>query len=109
MVLRGQESTFRVVPPEARHSFDGDGADFRLGTEAQRIAMAAQFAPMLAVVTSDLDPLPHQIQTVYGDLLARDRPLRFLRADDPPPVGHIHAVRPAGRAARRPTAARHAV
>src|SRR5487761_595647 len=37
--------------------------------EALRIQMAAQFDPMLAVATSDLDPLPHQIQAVYGDLL----------------------------------------
>jgi superfamily II DNA or RNA helicase len=32
---------------------------------------------------SDLDPLPHQIQAVYGDLLGKDQPLRFLLADDP--------------------------
>ncbi|NIB31451.1 DEAD/DEAH box helicase [Pseudonocardia sp. MCCB 268] len=38
---------------------------------------------MLAVTTSDLEPLPHQIQAVYGDLLAQHRPLRFLLADDP--------------------------
>jgi hypothetical protein len=38
---------------------------------------------MLAVATSDLDPLPHQIQAVYGDLLGQARPLRFLLADDP--------------------------
>ena len=45
--------------------------------------MAGQFDPMLAVATSDLDPLPHQIQAVYGDLLGQARPLRFLLADDP--------------------------
>ena len=32
--------------------------------------------------TSDLEPLPHQIQAVYGELLDRT-PLRFLLADDP--------------------------
>jgi SNF2 family DNA or RNA helicase len=37
---------------------------------------------MLAVQTSDLEPLPHQIQAVYGELLGRT-PLRFLLADDP--------------------------
>src|SRR5665648_770348 len=37
---------------------------------------------MLAVSTSDLDPLPHQITAVYGELLPRT-PLRFLLADDP--------------------------
>lgn len=37
---------------------------------------------MLAVTTSDLEPLPHQIKAVYGELLPRT-PLRFLLADDP--------------------------
>ena len=44
--------------------------------------MAGRFDPMLAVHTSDLEPLPHQIQAVYGELLDRT-PLRFLLADDP--------------------------
>jgi len=63
-------------------AFDGDGTLFRLAAEALRIRMAGQFDPMLAVHTSELDPLPHQIKAVYGDLLART-PLRFLLADDP--------------------------
>src|SRR5438445_4037469 len=37
---------------------------------------------MLAVATSDVRPLPHQIRAVYGELLPRT-PLRFLLADDP--------------------------
>ncbi len=37
---------------------------------------------MLAVATSDVQPLPHQIRAVYGELLPRT-PLRFLLADDP--------------------------
>jgi SNF2 family DNA or RNA helicase len=37
---------------------------------------------MLAVHTSELEPLPHQIRAVYGELLPR-MPLRFLLADDP--------------------------
>ncbi len=44
--------------------------------------MAGRFDPMLAVHTSDLEPLPHQIQAVYGELIQRT-PLRFLLADDP--------------------------
>ncbi len=34
-----------------------------------------------AIVTSDLEALPHQIKAVYGELLPRT-PLRFLLADD---------------------------
>ncbi|MBN1173558.1 MAG: DUF3883 domain-containing protein [Micromonosporaceae bacterium] len=63
-------------------SFDADGAEFRLVAEALRIRMAGLFDQMLAVSTSDLQPLPHQIRAVYGDLLPRT-PLRFLLADDP--------------------------
>jgi hypothetical protein len=66
-------------------TFDGDGAAFRLAAEALRIRMAGQHDTMLAVNTSDLDPLPHQIKAVYGELLPRV-PLRFLLADDPGPA-----------------------
>ena len=83
VLLRGQTGWLRIVPAEEAASFSGDPADFKLGMEALRIQMAAQFDPMLAVATSDLDPLPHQIQAVYGDLLGKDQPLRFLLADDP--------------------------
>src|SRR5690606_15322277 len=35
-----------------------------------------------AVHTSLVEPLPHQITAVYGEMLSR-QPLRFLLADDP--------------------------
>ncbi|MFD5969288.1 helicase-related protein [Streptomyces sp. NPDC060311] len=66
----------------ARHGFDADPELFRLAAEALRIRRAARGDAMLAVSTSVLDPLPHQIQAVYNELLPRT-PLRFLLADDP--------------------------
>lgn len=63
-------------------SFDGDGAAFRLVAEAHRIRLAHLFDPVLAVHTSLVDPLPHQITAVYESMLRR-QPLRFLLADDP--------------------------
>jgi len=63
-------------------SFDGDGELFRLVSEARRIRLAHLFDPMLGLSTSEIDPLPHQITAVYGELLPR-QPLRFLLADDP--------------------------
>ena len=63
-------------------SFDGDGALFRLVSEAQRIRLAHLFDPVLAVHTSVVEPLPHQITAVYEHMLPR-QPLRFLLADDP--------------------------
>ncbi len=65
-----------------RRPFDADGAHFKLAAEAQRITNAGMFDPMLAVSTSDVRPLPHQIRAVYEDLLGGN-PLRFLLADDP--------------------------
>lgn len=62
--------------------FDADSRDWRLAAEAQRIMLAGLHDPMLAVATSDVQPLPHQIRAVYGELLPRT-PLRFLLADDP--------------------------
>ena len=50
--------------------------------EAERIRLAHLFDPYLAVHTSKIEPLPHQITAVYGAMLDR-HPLRFLLADDP--------------------------
>jgi hypothetical protein len=69
-----------IQAPQSRWSFDADGAEFRLAAEAQR--MAGIHDPMLAVTTSDIRPLPHQIKAVYEELLPQT-PLRFLPADDP--------------------------
>ncbi|WP_233266803.1 helicase-related protein [Tomitella fengzijianii] len=62
--------------------FDADPARFRLAAEALRIRMAGLHDPMVAVTSSEVRPLPHQIRAVYGELLPRT-PLRFLLADDP--------------------------
>ena len=63
-------------------SMDADGNLFRLVSEAGRISLAYLFDPFLAVQTSTLRPLPHQIDAVYNKMLPR-QPLRFLLADDP--------------------------
>jgi hypothetical protein len=62
--------------------FDGDGALFRLASEAQRIRLAHLFDLVLAVHISLIEPLPHQITAVYEATLPR-QPLRILLADDP--------------------------
>ena len=76
------EARLEVEEPGAAFAFDGDGKLFRLVSEALRIRLAYLFDPLLAVHTSTLDALPHQIQAVYGEMLPR-QPLRFLLADDP--------------------------
>ncbi len=83
LLFRSDEGSFAVEEGTTRAwSFDGDGHLFRLVSEARRIQLAHLFDPMLAVSTSTIEPLPHQIQAVYGEMLPR-LPLRFLLADDP--------------------------
>ena len=60
---------------------DADGAAFPLTCEAKRIDLAFLFDPMMAVHTSNVDPLPHQITAVHESMLHK-QPLRFVLADD---------------------------
>ena len=82
LLYRHDEPRLEIVEQGRPWSFDGDGALFRLVSEAQRIRLAHLFDPVLAVHTSLVDPLPHQITAVYESMLPR-QPLRFLLADDP--------------------------
>lgn len=82
LIYRDREPTLEVVESGQPWSFDGDGGLFRLLSEANRIRLAYLFDPLLAVHTSLVDPLPHQITAVYSEMLQR-QPLRFLLADDP--------------------------
>ena len=81
-LYRHDELRLEIVEVGRPWSFDGDGALFRLVSEAQRIRLAHLFDPVLAVHTSVVEPLPHQITAVYESMLPR-QPLRFLLADDP--------------------------
>ena len=82
LLYRHDEPQLEIVEVGRPWSFDGDGALFRLVSEAQRIRLAHLFDPVLAVHTSVVEPLPHQITAVYESMLPR-QPLRFLLADDP--------------------------
>jgi superfamily II DNA or RNA helicase len=82
ILYRHDEPRLEIVVAGRPWSFDGDGALFRLVSEAHRIRLAHLFDPVLAVHTSLVDPLPHQITAVYEAMLPR-QPLRFLLADDP--------------------------
>jgi SNF2 family DNA or RNA helicase len=82
MLYRIDEERLQAAEAGRPWSFDGDGALFRLVSEANRIRLAHLFDPVLAVHSSLVDPLPHQITAVYECMLPR-QPLRFLLADDP--------------------------
>jgi superfamily II DNA or RNA helicase len=82
LLYRDREPTIEVASVGRPWTFDADGALLRLVSEAYRIRLAYLFDPLLAVHTSILEPLPHQITAVYGEMLTR-QPLRYLLADDP--------------------------
>ena len=82
LLYRSDEGRLDISTTGRAWAFDGDGDLFRLAAEAQRIRLAHLFDPLLAVHTSDVEPLPHQITAVYEEMLPR-QPLRFLLADDP--------------------------
>jgi superfamily II DNA or RNA helicase len=75
-------TSLRITQNARRWAFSALGDDFLLASEARRLRLAYLFDPMLAVTTSAVRPLPHQIRAVYGEMLPR-QPLRFILADDP--------------------------
>lgn len=82
LIYRYDEPLLEVVNDKRRWAFNADGAMLRLVSEAYRIHLAHIFDPLLAIHTSLIEPLPHQITAVYDEMLTR-QPLRYLLADDP--------------------------
>ncbi|MFA7026319.1 MAG: helicase-related protein, partial [Candidatus Cloacimonadaceae bacterium] len=82
LIYRSDELNLSLAKAGRPWSFDAPGADFKLAVEACRINLAYLFDPMMAVHTSNVEPLPHQITAVYESMLPR-QPLRYVLADDP--------------------------
>lgn len=82
LLYREDESRIEVMDKNLPWSFDANGDQLKLASEAYRISLAHLFDPYLAVHTSSVEPLPHQISAVYKEMLPR-LPLRYVLADDP--------------------------
>lgn len=82
MLFRSDEASLSLAEAGRPWGFDASGDDFKLAVEAYRIDLAHLFDPMMAVHTSNVEPLPHQITAVYEAMLPR-QPLRYVLADDP--------------------------
>lgn len=82
VLYRSDESRLSVAEAGRPWDLDGDPEGFRLAAEAFRIKLAHLFDPLMAIHTSNVDPLPHQITAVYEAMLPK-QPLRFVLADDP--------------------------
>ncbi|MEI7894189.1 MAG: DEAD/DEAH box helicase, partial [Myxococcales bacterium] len=82
ILTREDEPSLELVEASRVWSFDADGSLFRLASEARRIQLAWLFDPYVAITSSTIEPLPHQISAVYEEMLFR-QPMRFLLTDDP--------------------------
>ncbi|MDD3802346.1 MAG: helicase-related protein [Desulfuromonas thiophila] len=82
MLFRTDELNLSLAEAGRPWAFDAPGEAFKLAAEAYRIDLAYLFDPMMAVHTSNVEPLPHQITAVYESMLPR-QPLRYVLADDP--------------------------
>lgn len=82
LLYREDEASIIVQDNHLPWSFDASGEQMRLTSEAYRISLAHLFDPYLAVHTSSVEPLPHQISAVYQEMLPK-LPLRYVLADDP--------------------------
>jgi len=78
-ISEDQLNTIELVSKEVTSM--ENSVDFFFFIEANRIRLAHQFDPLLAVNVSQVDPLPHQIEAVYKYVL-KDPKIRFLIADD---------------------------
>lgn len=82
LLNREDEQRLTAAQSKSLPPLDADTNEFKLAAEALRIQLAWMYDPMLAVNTSAVEPLPHQISAVYEHMLPR-QPLRYLLADDP--------------------------
>ncbi|HPK06709.1 MAG TPA: DEAD/DEAH box helicase family protein, partial [Aminivibrio sp.] len=77
-----REEFARLSVSVAESLFTEDPWKVFLALETKRYRFASEYDPLLAMNTSKVDPLPHQIEAVYGYVLQLPK-IRFLIADDP--------------------------
>ncbi len=80
--LINKEELNKLEQLDSQISFSSDPENTFLFIEATRFKYASLFDPLLAMNVSKVDPLPFQIEAVYGYVLKQPR-IRFLIADDP--------------------------
>jgi len=77
-----KEELFDLSIAKFESDLSGDPVKVFLAFETIRYRYASLYDPLLALNTSKIDPLPHQIEAVYGVILKLPQ-IRFLLADDP--------------------------
>ena len=81
-LYRSDEVHLAIAEKNLPWSFEAPADDFKLALEAFRIELGSAFDPMMAIHSSNVIPLPHQISAVYEKMLPQE-PLRYVLADDP--------------------------
>jgi hypothetical protein len=66
LLYQNDAARLEIATHELPWSFDADGTLFRLVSEAYRISLAYLFDTLIAVHTSLIEPLPHQITAGYS-------------------------------------------
>lgn len=66
MLFRPDEAALTAEVADRPWAFDASGDDYKLVLEALRINLAHLFDPMMAIHTSNVEPLPHQISAMVG-------------------------------------------
>ena len=77
-----QENLASISIQSIATDFTSEAWKIFLALEAKRYRLASLYDPLLAMNTSKVDPLPHQIEAVYGHVLKMPK-IRFLLAHDP--------------------------
>jgi len=77
-----KEDVAKLKQIETLIDFSSPADEVFLSIEAERYRFASLFDPLLAMNISKIDPLPFQIEAIYGYILKLPR-IRFLIADDP--------------------------
>jgi Rps23 Pro-64 3,4-dihydroxylase Tpa1-like proline 4-hydroxylase len=77
-----KEEFQKIIIDDKKISFSEEAWKVFLALETLRYRFASMYDPLLAMNTSKVDPLPHQIEAVYGYVLKLPK-IRFLIADDP--------------------------
>jgi len=62
---------------QTSRSFGGEGRLLRLGIQANSLGIAFEFDPYFGLSVSRVDPLPHQLEAIYDNMLRLPR-VRFL-------------------------------
>lgn len=79
------DTGIEITKKEEGPDFDGGPQRFREAVEAARIDLASEYDSHHALSTSQVDPVPHQLEAVYKYMLPEnfaDNRVKFFLADD---------------------------